>query len=47
MNHQHLVYANQTNFGMKVDKFNAWEKTWFDIQAVALGNQWIAVANDF
>jgi hypothetical protein len=45
MNREMVCYANETQFGIKIDKFSSWEKEWFDIQGVALSGNWMAVAN--
>lgn len=45
MNKEVVCYANETQFGIKIDKFSSWEKEWYDIQGVALSGNWMAVAN--
>jgi hypothetical protein len=45
MNSQAVCYANLNQYGLKIDNFSSWEKDWFDIQAVALSGNWMAVAN--
>ena len=45
MNSEVVVYASEMEFGVKIDQFSSWEKNWEDIQGVALGANWMAVAN--
>jgi len=45
LNSEAVCYSNETQFGLKIDKFSSWEKTWFDIQGVTLSGNWLAVAN--
>lgn len=45
MNSQAVCYANLNQYGLKIDNFSSWQKDWFDIQAVALSGNWMAVAN--
>ena len=43
-----ILYANDNKFGIKSRKaayYENWEKGWTDIQGVALGVNWLAVAN--
>jgi len=49
INRQFVVFASDMRFGLMTNRdslVSNWELEWKDIQAIAMGVGWIAVAND-